>query len=131
MSYVGQRVPSLTNTKLVAGRGRFVDDIRLPGMTYAAILRSPCAHAHIIRCTSYQLVIRSVVEVAGRRVGGTMKISAQFMSGGDLLVFVESVCKAEEAGYARAYLVEGQLGLDEAAPLLPERTSRRDGGRRP
>jgi hypothetical protein len=42
-----------------------------------------------------------------------MKISAQFMPG-DLPVFVESVRKAEEAGYARAYLVEGQLlRLDE------------------
>ena len=47
MTYVGQGVPSLTNTKLVAGRGRFVDDIQLPGMTYAAILRSPFAHARI------------------------------------------------------------------------------------
>jgi 5,10-methylenetetrahydromethanopterin reductase len=37
-----------------------------------------------------------------------VKISAQFMPG-DLPVFVESVRKAEEAGYARAYLVEGQL----------------------
>ena len=37
-----------------------------------------------------------------------MKISAQFMPG-DLPVFVESVRRAEEAGYARAYLVEGQL----------------------
>lgn len=37
-----------------------------------------------------------------------MKISAQFMPG-DLPVFVDSVRKAEEAGYARAYLVEGQL----------------------
>ena len=37
-----------------------------------------------------------------------MKISAQFMPG-DLPVFVESVRKAEEAGYERAYLVDGQL----------------------
>jgi alkanesulfonate monooxygenase SsuD/methylene tetrahydromethanopterin reductase-like flavin-dependent oxidoreductase (luciferase family) len=37
-----------------------------------------------------------------------MKISAQFMPG-DLPVFVDSVRKAEDAGYARAYLVEGQL----------------------
>ena len=47
MTYVGQPVPSLTNTKLVAGRGRFVDDIQLPGMAYAAVLRSPFAHARI------------------------------------------------------------------------------------
>jgi 5,10-methylenetetrahydromethanopterin reductase len=37
-----------------------------------------------------------------------MKISAQFMPG-DLPVFVDSVKKAEEAGYERAYLVDGQL----------------------
>ncbi len=37
-----------------------------------------------------------------------MKISAQFMPG-DLPVFRASVGKAEEAGYARAWLVDGQL----------------------
>jgi len=47
VSYVGQAVPSSTNTRLVAGRGQFVDDVQLPGMTYAAILRSPLAHARI------------------------------------------------------------------------------------
>ena len=47
MTYVGQRVPSLTNTRLVAGRGTFVDDITLPDMTYLAFLRSPYAHARI------------------------------------------------------------------------------------
>ena len=33
MTYVGQEIPSLTNTKLVAGRGTFVDDIALPGLS--------------------------------------------------------------------------------------------------
>jgi len=37
-----------------------------------------------------------------------VKISAQFMPG-DLPVFIDSVRKAEESGYARAYLVDGQL----------------------
>ena len=37
-----------------------------------------------------------------------MKISAQFMPG-DLPIFLDSVRRAEKAGYARAYLVEGQL----------------------
>ena len=47
MTYVGQEIPSLTNTKLVAGKGTFVDDISLPGMAHAAVLRSPYAHARI------------------------------------------------------------------------------------
>jgi 5,10-methylenetetrahydromethanopterin reductase len=37
-----------------------------------------------------------------------MKISAQFMPG-DLPVFLDSVRTAEQAGYERAYLVDGQL----------------------
>ena len=47
MTYVGKGVPALTNTRLVAGKGTFTDDISLPGMTYMAILRSPYAHARI------------------------------------------------------------------------------------
>jgi carbon-monoxide dehydrogenase large subunit len=45
--YIGDSIPSLTNGQLVAGKGRFVDDLQLPGMTYAAVLRSPFAHARI------------------------------------------------------------------------------------
>lgn len=47
MTQIGQRIPSLTNKKLVAGRGKYVDDIALPGMTYMAVVRSPYAHARI------------------------------------------------------------------------------------
>lgn len=47
MRYVGRAVTGLTNAQLAAGKGTFVDDIQLPGMTYAAILRSPYAHARI------------------------------------------------------------------------------------
>jgi aerobic carbon-monoxide dehydrogenase large subunit len=34
--------------RLVRGRGTFLDDLRLPGQLYAAILRSPVAHARIV-----------------------------------------------------------------------------------
>ena len=34
--------------RLLTGLGKFVDDIKLPGMAYAAILRSPYAHARIL-----------------------------------------------------------------------------------
>ncbi len=35
--------------RLITGLGKFLDDIRLPGTVYAAILRSPYAHAKILR----------------------------------------------------------------------------------
>ncbi len=35
------------DARFIRGRGTFVDDIRLPGMLYGAVLRSPLAHARI------------------------------------------------------------------------------------
>ena len=34
--------------RLVRGRGRFTDDLQMPGMLHLAILRSPVAHARIL-----------------------------------------------------------------------------------
>ena len=36
------------DARFIRGRGMFVDDIQLPGMLHAAILRSPLAHARIV-----------------------------------------------------------------------------------
>src|SRR5690348_16827117 len=44
---VGARVKRAEDPKLLTGRARFVDDIDLPGMLHAAVLRSPIAHARI------------------------------------------------------------------------------------
>jgi carbon-monoxide dehydrogenase large subunit len=46
-SLIGARTPSLEDGPLLTGRGRFVDDIRLPGMLHAAFVRSPHPHAAI------------------------------------------------------------------------------------
>jgi carbon-monoxide dehydrogenase large subunit len=45
----GAAVRRREDPRLITGHGLFVDDIRLPGMLYAAILRSPHAHARIRR----------------------------------------------------------------------------------
>jgi aerobic carbon-monoxide dehydrogenase large subunit len=36
------------DARFIRGRGRFVDDVQLPGMLHGAILRSPVAHARIL-----------------------------------------------------------------------------------
>ena len=46
--YVGQPLRRREDPKLMTGSGRFLDDIKLPGMSYAAVLRSPVAHANIV-----------------------------------------------------------------------------------
>lgn len=46
-SYIGKTVPRPNATKLVQGRGCYVDDIVLPRMLHVAFSRSPLAHAKI------------------------------------------------------------------------------------
>ncbi|HWO40178.1 MAG TPA: xanthine dehydrogenase family protein molybdopterin-binding subunit [Candidatus Eisenbacteria bacterium] len=46
--YIGRRARSKEGPRHVTGRGFFTDDVRLPGMLQAAILRSPHAHATIL-----------------------------------------------------------------------------------
>src|SRR5229473_3347318 len=47
--YVGQSLRRREDFRFVTGKGRYVDDVKLPGMLHMAILRSPHAHATITR----------------------------------------------------------------------------------
>jgi len=47
--YCGLSIKRREDARFLTGKGRYVDDITLPGMLHAAILRSPYAHARIIR----------------------------------------------------------------------------------
>jgi 2-furoyl-CoA dehydrogenase large subunit len=47
--YVGTSVRSKEAPRHVTGRGRYVDDLTLPRMLHACILRSPYAHARLVR----------------------------------------------------------------------------------
>jgi carbon-monoxide dehydrogenase large subunit len=47
--YVGQPLRRREDFKLLTGRGRYVDDIKIQGMLHMAVLRSPHAHADIKR----------------------------------------------------------------------------------
>ena len=46
--WVGRPLPVKEDIRLVAGRGRFIDDLGLPGVLHVAMLRSPHAHARIV-----------------------------------------------------------------------------------
>src|SRR5262249_12482164 len=45
--HFGARIARLEDPALLTGQGRFVDDIKLPGVVHAAFVRSPHAHARI------------------------------------------------------------------------------------
>jgi aerobic carbon-monoxide dehydrogenase large subunit len=45
--YVGRSVARKEDAKLLTGQSRYIDDITLPGMVWAYVVRSPFAHARI------------------------------------------------------------------------------------
>ena len=66
---IGQPMRRHEDLRLITGRGRYTDDIILPRMTHAFVLRSPVAHAHI---KAYALPYRRFVGVltdANARLG--------------------------------------------------------------
>src|SRR5580765_3516965 len=58
--YIGRRYPRVEDRALVRGAGRFVDDLRPPGVLEAAFLRSPVAHG----------LVRSIDTRAARALQG-------------------------------------------------------------
>ena len=49
MKFVGARIKRLEDPRLLAGGGRYVDDLARPGVAHAVVVRSPHAHAHVRR----------------------------------------------------------------------------------
>ena len=46
---IGQPMRRHEDLRLITGRGCYTDDITLPGMAHAFVLRAPVAHAQIKR----------------------------------------------------------------------------------
>jgi CO/xanthine dehydrogenase Mo-binding subunit len=46
--WVGKSMNRVEDPRLLRGEGRYIDDISLPGMLHAAVVRSPHAHARIV-----------------------------------------------------------------------------------
>ncbi|HEY5868889.1 MAG TPA: hypothetical protein VI542_25570, partial [Candidatus Tectomicrobia bacterium] len=47
MVYTGQSLKRFEDPRLLTGQGAFLDDLKFQDMLYAAVLRSPHAHASI------------------------------------------------------------------------------------
>ncbi len=69
--FIGKSVKRTEDKRFITGKGRYTDDINLPGMTHAYILRSPYAHARIKSIdTSAAAAMQGVVTImTGDEVG--------------------------------------------------------------
>ena len=61
---IGQPVRRREDLRLITGQGRYTDDLKLPGQAYAAMVRSPHAHA----------VLRAIDTTAARAVPGVIAV---------------------------------------------------------
>jgi aerobic carbon-monoxide dehydrogenase large subunit len=61
---LGTSVKRVEDPRFITGKGRYLDDIKLTGMTHMAILRSPYAHANI----------RSIDTSAAKRMPGVIAV---------------------------------------------------------
>ena len=83
---VGQSVPRREDLALLTGTARFIDDIRLPGMVYAKVLRATTAHARLHSVDVSRAVAMPGVRAAicGQDLVGKIKPWGDLMQ--DLLV---------------------------------------------
>ncbi|RDD60620.1 xanthine dehydrogenase family protein molybdopterin-binding subunit [Ferruginivarius sediminum] len=82
--FIGQRLPRKEDRRFVIGKGRFTDDISVPGMLHAAFVRSPHAHARI----------RSIDTEAALKLPGVVAV----ITGRELAEFTSPfVCQQEGA----------------------------------
>ena len=62
-TYIGAPIRRKEDRRFLTGRGQFVDDVKLPNMLHAAILRSPHAHA----------LVRSIDATAALAMAGWLR----------------------------------------------------------
>lgn len=96
-TYVGSSVRRLEDQRLVTGRGRYVDDLTLPGMLYAAVVRSQVAHARI----------RSVGKDAALAVPGVVAV----YTAEDILPLIKAPIPIIECGVKQRLQEPDQLPL--------------------
>ncbi|HZU81828.1 MAG TPA: aerobic carbon-monoxide dehydrogenase large subunit [Polyangiaceae bacterium] len=51
---MGHRMKRKEDPRFIQGKGRYIDDVKLPGMVYMDIVRSPYAHAKILKIDASQ-----------------------------------------------------------------------------
>jgi carbon-monoxide dehydrogenase large subunit len=84
MRYVGTSVRRNEDPRLLTGRGRFADDIRVPHMVHATFLRSPHAHA----------LIQGIDVTAARRAPGVVAV----LTGSDLATLARPLSPVHGGG---------------------------------
>jgi carbon-monoxide dehydrogenase large subunit len=125
-AYIGASLPRREDLRLLRGKGQFVDDLALPGMLHAAILRSPYAHARLLRLDTSRALgspgVHSVL-TAGDIAPSPPSIPMRQEALEELRRFEQPVLAHERIRYAGepvAVVLAGSRALAEDAAALIE-----------
>jgi carbon-monoxide dehydrogenase large subunit len=92
---MGHRMKRKEDPRFIQGRGTYVDDVKLPGMLYMDIVRSPYAHAKITKIdTSEALKVPGVVAVItgeDLKAAGNLHWMPTLMSDTQMVLPIEKV----------------------------------------
>ena len=118
--YIGQNLKRVEDPRLLTGHGQYIDDIVLPGMAHAAVLRSDRAHARIKRVdTSKAKTLAGVYLVlTGAEAKEMTGATAQFASP-PVVQYCLAVDRVRHVGEAVAAVVaENRYVAEDACDLI-------------
>lgn len=114
---VGKRVPLKDAPEKVTGKALFTGDITLPGMLHAKVLRSPYAHARVLRVdTSQAERLPGVKAILSQNNAPRVKVPVSFDTPSDKVAFGNKVRYVGDEVVAVAAVSEDMA--DEALKLI-------------
>src|SRR5579864_8922626 len=124
-SYIGQPMPVIEDRRFVRGRGRYINDLEMPGMLHVAIVPAPVAHARLISVdVSRALTFSSVVTAfTGAEVQRWMKpIPQEFINLPDVHWYPLVIDKIRVAGeWIAAVVATSRAAAEDAAEAVDYR----------
>jgi aerobic carbon-monoxide dehydrogenase large subunit len=92
---MGHRMKRKEDPRFIQGKGRYVDDVKLPGMVYMDIVRSPYAHAKILKIDASQALatpgVLAVITGEDLKKAGNLHWMPTLMSDTQMVLPIEKV----------------------------------------
>src|SRR5579883_697969 len=92
---MGHRMKRKEDPRFIQGKGRYIDDVKLPGMVYMDIVRSPYAHAKILKIDASQALatpgVLAVITGEDLKKAGNLHWMPTLMSVTQMVVPTEKV----------------------------------------
>jgi CO/xanthine dehydrogenase Mo-binding subunit len=116
--WLGKSINRVEDPRFLRGEGRYIDDIKLPGMAHAAIVRSPHAHARIlaIRSEAAERLPGVIAVVTGRDLADRVAPLPSFGGISQDLLAVDKVRHFGEA--VAAVVAENRYIAEDACDLI-------------